>query len=126
MQTRVKEQRKKPFDEAQRAAVADTASALAAAGKAAPASAPSTADLEKQGDKGTEQTASGTGAGAADAAVTAAAGPGKPELEARLKYLQEAYKKLDDPGEQLIKNRTLCTNGASFSCCWGAAVQPAL
>lgn len=108
-QIRVKEQRRKAFDEAQRKALADASAALQAAGNgksaaAATGDAPAAA-AAASGEVLTAQDVAGAVAGSSspakpggDAAGGKAAGPGKAELEARVAYLQEAAKNYDDPG----------------------------
>lgn len=125
-QTRVKEQRRKAFDEAQRKALADASAALqaattstsAAAGggnggskkaDSAAAAAATTADsLTAKDVAGASSSSSGPEKPAAAAAAAGSSvsssvsnskpGPGKSELEARVAYLQEAAKNYDDPG----------------------------
>jgi hypothetical protein len=107
LQTRVKEQRRKAFDEAQRKALADASAALQAAGNGKPPTTPAsgTAAAAAAGEVLTAQDVAGAVAGSSspakpgvDAAGGKAAGPGKAELEARVAYLQEAAKNYDDPG----------------------------
>jgi Tfp pilus assembly protein PilV len=117
LQTRVKEQRKKAFDEAQRKALADASAALQAATaangngsskKPEPSASASTA-VGTAADELTAQDVAGAlpGSGSSSPASAAAAGgssggsskPGKAELEARVAYLQEAAKNYDDSGE---------------------------
>ncbi|KAF6251901.1 subtilase family-domain-containing protein [Scenedesmus sp. NREL 46B-D3] len=96
LQTRVKEQRKKAFEEAQRVAVAAAAAELAAFGKRQPpaAASSSAADAGAATDAGDAADASKPAA----APAAAAAGPSKSELEARLGYLQDSFKSYDDAG----------------------------
>jgi hypothetical protein len=112
LQTRVKEQRKKAFDEAQHKALADASAALQAATAAAAASsgggkqpepAPAAAGtLTPQDVAGAVASSGSSSPGKPPAAASGSNGgsskPGKAELEARVAYLQEAAKNYDDPG----------------------------
>jgi len=112
-QSRVKDQRKKAFDKAQRKALADAAAALQAATAAAATNGadkkqPGAAEAVTAQDVAGAVTSSSSGSKeskpAAAAAAAAAGGVsskpsvGKAELEARVAYLQEAHKNYDDPG----------------------------
>lgn len=138
-QNRVKEQRKKGFDEAQRKALADASAALQAATAAAngnskgsagdkkPSAAASADMLTAQGVAGT-QAGSGSSSSTDKAAAAAGGssggsskpGPGKAELAARVAYLQEAAKNYDDPG---VRRFCVCMPGDVQQPCSTAAAQ---
>jgi hypothetical protein len=116
LQTRVKEQRKRAFDEAQRKALSEASAALQAAAAAngnggskkpepsvsASTAAGAAADTLTAQDVAGALSGSGSSSGGAAAAAGGSSGgskPGKAELEARVAYLQEAAKNYDDPGE---------------------------
>jgi hypothetical protein len=100
LQTRVIEQRKKAFEEAQRAAVAAAAAELAAAGKTPPSPPPPppAAAASTTDDAAATPAAADPADAPKPAAAGAAAGASKLELEARLTYLQDAFKSYEDAG----------------------------
>jgi hypothetical protein len=116
-QSRVKGQRKKAFDEAQRKALAAASAALAAATAAA-----GSKDAKADGrSSSSSEGAAPPAAAAADEASkpdssssSSKAVPPKSELEARVAYLGEAYKAYDDPGglacHEGLGRATQCTS----------------